>query len=115
MARKWKMPNWMLPYRPLINNTGGNPIESLMNDKHTDGFNNAIRSTLIISVESQINLLTMLHDRGMLRGCECLSHHSLTEDLRSVHIKHIGFWSKSKFLYCKECRKVNPGSWKYVK
>lgn len=64
----WAMPAWMEPYREFIRNTGGNPIEELMNDKHTNGFNNAIRSALIISVESQIMLLMSLHGRGLLGG-----------------------------------------------
>ncbi len=67
MADKpWVMPAWMEPYRDLIGNTGGNPIEELLNDTKTNGFNNAIRAALIVSVESQVRLLTVLHERGLL-------------------------------------------------
>jgi len=66
--KHWKMPKWMEPYRDLIENTGGNPIEELMNDHDTHGGNNIIRSALIISVDSQIILLQRLAHRGMLVG-----------------------------------------------
>lgn len=57
----------MEPYREMIGNTGGNPIEELMNDQHTNARNNAVRSALIISVDSQIHLLKRLHREGRLR------------------------------------------------
>lgn len=62
----WTMPAWMEPYRSHINNTGGNPIEELMNDTKTNGFNNSIRLSLIIAVQSQVMLLTSLYNRGLL-------------------------------------------------
>ena len=31
----WKMPDWMKPYEKLINNTGGNTVEELLNDHET--------------------------------------------------------------------------------
>lgn len=68
--KKWTMPKWMEPYREMINNTGGNPIEELMNDHHTNGFNNVIRTALIISVDSQVALLTKLHNEGLLSGAQ---------------------------------------------
>jgi len=64
----WTMPRWMEPYRDLFQNTGGNSIENLMNDHTTNGFNNSIRSALIISVDSQITLLYRLRNKGMLKG-----------------------------------------------
>ncbi len=63
---KWTMPEWMEKYREFIGNTGGNSIESLMNDKKTNSFNNVIKAGLIVSVHSQIMLLTVLHDRGII-------------------------------------------------
>lgn len=62
----WTMPEWMEPYRELIINTGGNPIEELVNDHSTTAQVNLIRAALIVSVTSQVQLLTLLHDRGML-------------------------------------------------
>lgn len=62
----WTMPEWMEPYRELIVNTGGNTIESLMNDKTTTGFNNMIRAAIIAAVESQILLLSYLKNAGLL-------------------------------------------------
>lgn len=64
---EWKMPGWMEPYRGLIGNTGGNSIESLMNDKTTNSLNNLIRSALIVSVDAQVTLLRRLHREGRLR------------------------------------------------
>jgi hypothetical protein len=62
----WLMPDWMEPYRELINNTGGNPIEELLNDRHTTAQVNLIRAALIVAVTSQVHLLTTLHNQGML-------------------------------------------------
>lgn len=60
------MPEWMEPYRGLIGNTGGDTVEGMMNDHKTNGFNNAIRSAMIISVDAQVALLTILHARRLL-------------------------------------------------
>lgn len=64
--KKWTMPEWMEPYRELFCNTGGNPIEDLMNDHDCNIFNNSVRVILIGAVDGQIGLLTRLKDRGML-------------------------------------------------
>ena len=66
--RKWKMPAWMEKYRICIVNTGGNPVEELMND---DGINsnlqnNAVRALLCVAVKSQISLLEQLHNLKLL-------------------------------------------------
>jgi hypothetical protein len=66
MAKKWKMPAWMEPFRDEFANTGGNPIEELMNDKDTHYGNNAVRAALIVAVDSQVHLLNSLHARGAL-------------------------------------------------
>ena len=65
---EWKMPEWMEPYRGSICNTGGNPIEELMNDHRTSGFSNLVRASLIVSVRSQITLLHSLHKKGILEA-----------------------------------------------
>lgn len=61
------MPEWMEPYRKHITNTGGNPIEELMNDTSANGFNNVIRSVLIAAVDAQITLLNRLHGLDLLK------------------------------------------------
>jgi len=63
----WVMPEWMEPFRKFIGNTGGNPIEELMNDHESNAFNNVIRAGLIVSVDSQIILLHRLSIAGLLR------------------------------------------------
>ncbi len=60
------MPDWMEPYRQLISNTGGNPIEELMNDTKTNARSNMIRAALIVSVDCQVKLLARLHHLGLL-------------------------------------------------
>ncbi len=67
---KWKMPKWMERYRELIQNTGGNSIEELMNDRSAHYGNNAVRSALIISVDSQVTLLFRMAHRGMLKDVD---------------------------------------------
>jgi hypothetical protein len=62
----WVMPAWMEPYRELIVNTGGNPVEELINDEKTNAFTNVVRAGLIVAVYSQVRLLTALHQRGLL-------------------------------------------------
>jgi hypothetical protein len=66
----WHMPQWMEPYRTLITNTGGNSVESLMNDKATSSFNNLLRWTLICSVRSQV---TMLERTAEMEPCSVTS------------------------------------------
>ncbi len=67
LQEPWVMPEWMEPYRALIVNTGGNPIEELMNDHRTTQFNNVIRAGLIVAVHSQVFLLERLRAGGHLR------------------------------------------------
>lgn len=67
--KKWTMPKWMEPFREHINNTGGNPIEELVND---DGTNsnvvvNAPRALICVAVKCQVSLLETLHEKGMLK------------------------------------------------
>lgn len=62
---QWTMPDWMEPYRQYIANTGGNSIESMMNGD-ADPLINLPLSTLQACVKSQISLLYVMHDKGML-------------------------------------------------
>lgn len=66
--KNWKMPEWMEKYRHLINNTGGNEVEDLVNDDGTNSnvFNNAPRALICVAVSSQVNLLENLHSKGFL-------------------------------------------------
>lgn len=64
--KKWKMPEWMEPYRECFNNTGGNSIEELMN-RCTNVFVNAPLALIELGVRCQVNLLTKLHNEGRLK------------------------------------------------
>lgn len=64
----WKMPAWMEPFRESILDTGGNPVEELVNDRSTSVFSNAIRAVLCVSVKDQVALLYILAQRGLLVG-----------------------------------------------
>lgn len=64
---KWTMPAWMEQYRKMICNTGGNPIEELMNDHTTVVQINAPRAMICVAVKSQVMLLEILHREGMLK------------------------------------------------
>ena len=64
----WVMPEWMEPYRKLIGETGGNPIEELMNDRDSNAFNNVIRAGLIVCANAQVSLLMRLYQRHLITG-----------------------------------------------
>lgn len=66
MKNEFQMPPWMEPYRGLFNNTGGNSVEDLMNDRTTTSHDNAIRMALIFCVRSQVSLLEKLHKECLL-------------------------------------------------
>lgn len=72
MQRKneWTMPKWMEKYMEFIGNTGGNPVEELMNDHETTYEVNAIRALLCVSVKSQVALLYRLAKYGHLAGVD---------------------------------------------
>lgn len=57
----------MKPYVPLINNTGGNDVAELMNDHTTNIQVNAPRAMICVAVKSQVSLLEVLHEKGMLK------------------------------------------------
>lgn len=62
----WIMPSWMEKYRYSIGNTGGNRIETMVNG-HADPFSNLPLSTLQACVKSQVSLLYVLYEAGLLR------------------------------------------------
>lgn len=66
-SKAWVMPDWMEPYRPFIQNTGGNSVEELVNDNTSTLENNAVRVMLSVAVETQVKLLTALYQKGHLR------------------------------------------------
>ena len=66
-GKTWKMPKWMEAYRAIICNTGGNPIEEMMNDDDSTLSNNSVRVCLISAVKSQIAMLQALKAKGWLR------------------------------------------------
>jgi hypothetical protein len=65
MMKKWNMPKWMEPIRGMIVNTGGNPIEEMMNGNASPLINLPL-STLQACVKSQVSLLNRLYNEGML-------------------------------------------------
>lgn len=65
MAKQWLMPKWMEPYRSFVLNTGGNPIEELMNDR-VDARVNLPRAVLCACTAAEIGMLARLHSAGLL-------------------------------------------------
>lgn len=61
----WKPPDWMKPFLPQLNNTGGNTVEELMNGKTNPAVNLPL-AMLEMAAIAQIQLLTHLHKRGLL-------------------------------------------------
>lgn len=64
--KAWTMPEWMRPYANLINQTGGNDIEELLNRTFPPGSNDVV-AAMQISVMSQVRLLAGLRAAGLLR------------------------------------------------
>ena len=65
--KKWTMPKWMEPYRPMLDNlTGGNSVEEMQNDA-TPFQINAPRALIACSVHGAINLLYQMHEKGVLK------------------------------------------------
>lgn len=62
----WELPEWMEPYRDLIGDTGGNPVEWLMSLSGKDTKSNIILGALCVSVSAQVTLLMRLHKGGFL-------------------------------------------------
>ena len=66
MSKKWRMPAWMKPYAAMIVNTGGNDVVDLMN-KDVDSRINLPLAMIQVCIDSQVTLLTALHDKGHLK------------------------------------------------
>lgn len=62
----YAVPDWMHPYLPLFQNTGGNDIEELLHDEDTNMFANSIRYMLIVSARSQFALLVDMRSKGLI-------------------------------------------------
>ena len=68
--KRWKMPDWMVPFAPLFINTGREPtVETIveMVNGRTDPQINLPLSTLEACVKSQVGFLSVLHKNGLLR------------------------------------------------
>lgn len=65
MNKQWTMPEWMEPYRNFVLNTGGNPIEELMNDQ-VDARINLPRAVLCACTAAEIGMLARLQSAGLL-------------------------------------------------
>ena len=66
MSARWKIPKWMMPYEPLIVNTGGGDVEEMMNG-HANPLVNLPLSTLQACVKSQVLLLYLLYEKGIIK------------------------------------------------
>lgn len=70
---KWKMPEWMEPYRDSFYSTGGNSIEDLMDAPNRNpnlSKTNIIMFTLAMMAEAQVAILTRLHKDGKLTATD---------------------------------------------
>lgn len=70
-TKTWTMPEHLEPYRDLINNTGGNTIEELMDVYHNQ--ENIMRTNMILGVlavmcAGQIQLLQTLYRQNLLKA-----------------------------------------------
>lgn len=66
----WVMPEWMEPYRDQIVGDGGNGVEDLMNRLRNEknlAFSNIIVFAMACEIESQVHMLTRLHNAGLLK------------------------------------------------
>lgn len=63
----WEMPEFMLPYRKLIEaGCGGNSAETLMNNKGANYFNNPILCELIGMCHAKVNMLSSMKKCNLL-------------------------------------------------
>jgi hypothetical protein len=67
MKRDFVLPDYLEPWREHIQaECGGCSVEELLNDRKTNGWNNAIKSALICMCETKVKLLARLHKEGHL-------------------------------------------------
>ena len=71
MQQRWRMPEWMEPYRALIRTRGNRTVEEVMSDAtgdmnspHTELRERSISN---YAVAAQVNLLNDLYQRGLLK------------------------------------------------
>lgn len=66
-AKVWAMPEWMEPYRRVLEQSAyGLGVEELMNDHGATFFNNEYRAAVIVGLKEAVSVLTRLHKAGML-------------------------------------------------
>lgn len=72
--KKWKMPEWMEPYRESVECTaGGNSAEDMLHRLSTEknlSQTNIIVWAMAYAVEEKVRLLTQLHEKGLLKTVE---------------------------------------------
>lgn len=67
----WEMPEFMLPYRKLIEaGCGGNSAETLMNNKGANYFNNPVLCELIGMCTAKVSMLNTMHKLKLLPTME---------------------------------------------
>lgn len=81
---EWAMPQWMEPFRPFITNTGGNPIEELMNDHDTTTDTNVVRALICVAVKSQVGMLMRAYADGKLPAALLAERDALKADLVAI-------------------------------
>lgn len=62
-----RIPEWMEPMPHYFENTGGTPVEELINLKAEDTRGNYILAALAVAASSQVMLLERLKANGWLR------------------------------------------------
>lgn len=114
----WVMPNWMEPYRAFICNTGGNPVEEMVNG-NANTFSNLPLSTLQACVKSQVVLLSSLHAAGLIGQCNPDSCQSPRKQLIYKFVEDITklregeretLFSLLGGVVCLRCGSSRPGS-----
>ncbi len=64
----WQCPDWLEKYRKHLESIhGGRTLEQLMNEHGQNMFNNPIGASFCISCINAVNILTRLHNEGMLK------------------------------------------------
>lgn len=63
----WMMPSWMEPYREMIRDWGGKPVEARMEGDWPSPVTSGVQFAMALSVRSQVTLLTALHEGGHLK------------------------------------------------
>lgn len=64
--KPWTMPEWMKPYEPFFQNTGGWTVEDLYNCPREQTMGNIVLGAMVVAIESQITLLYRMKNAGLL-------------------------------------------------